>query len=69
MMTCQHRTISVVTVHVHPLQRWFTRTSDQEHTVNILPEQEVTETTGSDSLKGVHLELVGVVVRFLRANI
>lgn len=35
----------------------------------ILPEQEVTETTGSDPFKGVHLELVRVVVGFLWSDV
>lgn len=38
-------------------------------TLNILPEQEVTKTTGSDPFKCVHLELVRVVVRFLWSDI
>lgn len=38
-------------------------------TLWILPEQKVTKTTGGDLFKGVHLELVAVVVGFLRSYI
>lgn len=43
--------------------------TNKEEQTPLLPEQKATETTGGGLLEGVHLELVGVVVGFLRSYV